>query len=285
MKKDNLVYKNFIQSDYLKKKFNNKLNFSFSKIIEEINKNIDVKKNTFNVLSKYFKFNFNLKDFNKFKKYKSVVMIGMGGSILGAESLYEFFNYKIKKKFYFLDNLDENKIIKVKKKIQINKTLFIIISKSGETIETLSNLFYFNILKKYPRNIILISEKKNSPLFYLSKKYNLFYVEHKKYIGGRYSVLTEVGMIPAFLMGVDIKKLRMNIRKFLKNKEKKFLKESVVKLSNLLMQKKFSNLIFLNYSPELEKFLFWCQQLIAESLGKKKKRFSSIDIQLTKRPS
>ena len=79
-------------------------------------------------------------------------------------------------------------------------------------------------------------------------------------------------------MGIDIKKLRMNIRKFLKNREKKFLKESVVKLSNLLMQKKFSNLIFLNYSPELEKFLFWCQQLIAESLGKKKKRFSSIDI-------
>ena len=127
MKKDNLVYKNFIQSDYLKKKFNNKLNFSFSKIVEEINKNIDVKKDTFNLLSKYLKFNFNLKDLNKFKKYKSVVMIGMGGSILGAESLYEFFNYKIKKKFYFLDNLDENKIIKVKKKIQINKTLFIII--------------------------------------------------------------------------------------------------------------------------------------------------------------
>ena len=74
-------------------------------------------------------------------------------------------------------------------------------------------------------------------------------------------------------MGINIKKLRMNIRKFLKNKEKKFLRESVVKLSNLLMQKKFSNLIFLNYSPELEKFLFWCQQLIAESLGKKKNGF------------
>ena len=100
MKKDNLVYKNFIQSDYLKK-FNNKLNFSFSKIVEEINKNIDVKKDTFNLLSKYLKFNFNLKDLNKFKKYKSVVMIGMGGSILGAESLYEFFNYKIKKNFIF----------------------------------------------------------------------------------------------------------------------------------------------------------------------------------------
>ena len=104
MKKNNLVYKNFIQSDYLKKKFNNKLTFSFSKIVEEINKNIDVKKDTFNLLSKYLKFNFNLKDLNKFKKYKSVVMIGMGGSILGAESLYEFFNYKIKKLLSFIKN-------------------------------------------------------------------------------------------------------------------------------------------------------------------------------------
>ena len=91
----------------------------------------------------------------------------MGGSILGAESLYEFFNYKIKKKFYFLDNLDENKIIKVKKKIQINKTLFIIISKSGDTIETLSNFFYFNILKKKSKNIILISEKKNNFILFI----------------------------------------------------------------------------------------------------------------------
>ena len=73
-------------------------------------------------------------------------------------------------------------------------------------------------------------------------------------------------------MGINIKKLRMNIRKFLKNKEKKFLRESVVKLSNLL-DAKVKNLIFLNYAPELEDFLYWCQQLISESLGKHGKGF------------
>ena len=104
----------------------------------------------------------------------------------------------------------------------------------------------------------------------LSRKFNLFYVEHKKNIGGRYSVLSEVGIIPAYLMGADIFKLRFNIRKFLKNKENSFLRNSSVQLASLIQRKKITNLIFLNYAPELKKFLYWCQQLIAESLGKKK---------------
>ena len=70
-------------------------------------------------------------------------------------------------------------------------------------------------------------------------------------------------------MGVDIKKLRLNILDFLKNQDRKFLKDSAIKISKILNSKKIYNIIFLSYSPELEKFLFWCQQLIAESLGKK----------------
>ena len=148
-----------------------------------------------------------------------------------------------------------------------------IISKSGNTIETLSNFLALKIIKKNAKNIILISEKKDNFLFSLSKKFNLFYIEHKDYIGGRYSVLSEVGIIPAYLMGVDIFKLRANIKKFLRNKKKLFLKDSVIKLASLLNKKKINNLIFLNYSPELKKLLFWCQQLIAESLGKNGKGF------------
>ena len=65
-----------------------------------------------------------------------------------------------------------------------------------------------------------------------------------------------------------INKLRLNLSRFLVSNDKIFLKESVLKLTNLLKQKRITNLVFLNYVPELEKFLFWCQQLIAESLGK-----------------
>lgn len=74
-------------------------------------------------------------------------------------------------------------------------------------------------------------------------------------------------------MGINIFKLRSNIRDFFNKKEKLFLKDSAIKLSSLLSLKKINNLIFLNYAPELEKFLYWCQQLIAESLGKNGKGF------------
>ena len=97
----------------------------------------------------------------------------------------------------------------------------------------------------------------------------LFHIEHRKNTGGRFSVLTETGIIPALLMGINIYQLRKNLLIHFKNKNKKFLKESTIKLTNLIKNKKFKNLIFLNYVPELDKFLYWNQQLIAESLGKK----------------
>ena len=68
-------------------------------------------------------------------------------------------------------------------------------------------------------------------------------------------------------------KLRSNIQDWITGSEKKILKKNAIMLANLLNEKKYNNLIFINYSPELEKFLYWCQQLIAESLGKKGKGF------------
>ena len=158
----------------------------------------------------------------------------------------------------------------------MSKILFIIISKSGNTIETLANAFALNIIKKKSKNIILISEKKNNLLFSLSKKLNLFYIEHKSFIGGRFSVLSEVGLVPAYLMGLNLIELRSKTLEFLKRKHKLFLKNSIIKIVNLINSKKFNSYIFLNYAPELEKFLFWCQQLIAESLGKKIKAFCQL---------
>ena len=273
MIKKNLFVKNNIQKEYLKSSSLNKLSKKFNKIISNIILEVKDKKKTLNVLDSNFNFNFNYADLQKYKKFKVIAIVGMGGSILGAEAICNFLNKKIKKKIYFFNNLDEEKIFYFKKKENVNKTLFLIISKSGNTIETLSNTFALNIIKKNAKNIILISEKKNNLLFSLSKKMNIFYIEHKDNIGGRYSVLSEVGIIPAYLMGINTTKLRSEVLRFLKNKEKAFLKESAIKLANLLQSKKISNIIFLNYSPEFEKFLFWCQQLIAESLGKKGKGF------------
>ena len=185
------------------------------------------------VLSKKFKINCKLKDLKKFKKFKTIVIIGMGGSILGTEAIYYFFKQKIKKKVYFFNDLNDDEISTFNKKNK--KVLFLIISKSGDTIETLSNTFTLNILKKNSKNIIIISEKKNNHLYYLSKKFNLFFIEHKNYIGGRYSVLSEVGLIPSYLMGINITKLRSKILSCLKEK---YLKKNSLILANLINSKR-----------------------------------------------
>ena len=273
-----MISKNlFIQNKILPKNFKNKslkiLSKKFDNIFLQVKRDIKNNQKTINVLNNKLKFNFNIKDLKKFKNFKTVTIIGMGGSILGSEAIYNFLKSKLKKKIYFFNDLDESKIIELKKKENLSKILFIIISKSGNTTETLANMFSLNIIKKNKKNIILISEKKDNLLFLLSKKFNLFFVEHKSYIGGRYSVLSEVGLLPAYIMGLNINKFRSQILECLKEKNKSFLKESSIKLASLINSKKFNNLIFLNYSPELEKFLFWSQQLIAESLGKKNKGF------------
>ena len=263
MKNINIIYKNSI-----KKNFNLNLSRKYTNIFNKIKLNIDKSEDIFHSLSKNFNFNFKIKDLRQFKKFKTIIVVGMGGSILGSEAIHCFLKKKIKKNVLFLNNINQEKLKENKNKKREKKTLFIIISKSGSTIETLSNFFALKVIKKNSKNIIIISEKNNKSLYLISQKMKLFFIEHKKYIGGRFSVLSEVGIVPAYLMGIDIKKLRKNLLIHLNNKNKSFLRDSVIKLTSLLKKKKFKNIIFFNYVPQLNKFLYWNQQLIAESLGK-----------------
>ena len=273
MTSKNIIHKNFIPKKYLNQKLNTKFNKTYSKILKKIINNLDTTQDNFHSLSKKFKFNFNLKDLHKFKNFETVVVIGMGGSVLGSEAIYSFLKRKIKKNFLFLNDIDQDKISGIIKKKFIKKILFIVISKSGNTIETLSNLLALEIIKKYPKNIIVVTEKNNNPLNLISKKIGLYTIEHKNDIGGRDSVLSEVGILPAYLMGLNIKKKKKNLLNYLKTNNNKILKDSSVKLANLLKTNKLKNLILFNYIPCLEKFLFWNQQLISESLGKKGRGF------------
>ncbi len=159
MNKKNLYLNSRIKLKKFKDKSLKDLSTKFDRIFLEIKHDIKKNKKTLNVLDDDFKFNFKIKDLHRFKKFKTIALIGMGGSILGAEAIYNFFQTKIKKKVYFFNDLNEKKISNFKKK-NLSSILFIIISKSGNTIETLSNTFALNILKKNSKNIILISEKK-----------------------------------------------------------------------------------------------------------------------------
>ena len=273
MKNINLEIINSFHQRTIKNNISKKLSNKFSVLLSNLNKDFNNYNKTLNVLNKKFILDPKVKELNKFKKYKKIAVIGMGGSILGAEAIYNFFQKKIKKKFYFFNDINETKILDFINNEKLSDVLFIVISKSGNTIETLANTFSLDIIKKNSKNIIIVSEKSNNYLFNLSKRLNLFFIEHKKFIGGRYSVLSETGIIPSYFMGINIKKLRSNLLEVLNIKNRLFLKNSFTYLTNIFNSKKYNSLILLNYSPELEKFLFWCQQLIAESLGKKNKGF------------
>ena len=88
---------------------NKKLIKDYLKIIKNISSNLDLKKDTFHSLSNKFKYRFKTKDLQKFKKYKTIAVIGMGGSVLGSEAIYSFLKKKIKKKMFIFWRYWSNK--------------------------------------------------------------------------------------------------------------------------------------------------------------------------------
>ena len=165
---------------------------------------------------KYFsnsKYNYNFKNLKKFKKFNTILVIGMGGSILGSKAIYSFLKHRIKKKFIFVDNIDHQFLKEIKKKNSLYKTLFLIISKSGNTIETIVNSSFFTpFLNK--SNTIILSENKNNILSNLARSKKFEFIKHDSSVGGRYSVFTEVGMVPAYFMGLNSQKFKKNLEKF-----------------------------------------------------------------------
>ena len=246
----NIGYKNFLQKSK----------------VNTIKKDLDllVKKSILSQsLKTTYKYSYKKKLISKFKNIFNIRIIGMGGSILGAEAIYNFLKHKVKKKLFFVDNLDGD----FDKFNDKKKYLNLIISKSGNTLETICNS---NILiKKKDRNIF-ITENKNSYLRNLANQLKSEIVDHNNFIGGRYSVLSEVGMLPAELMGLNEKKFKQfNI--LIKNKN--FISNLVNNVGstiNLIKQGKFTSII-LNYDNRSESLFKWYQQLLAESLGKKSK--------------
>jgi len=233
------------------------------KIILILRKLISEKNSVISSLGKSYNYSYNKKLLNKLKKYSKINLIGMGGSSLGARSIYNFLKKKIKKDFYFNDNLSLKKLKNKKTKNLLN----LIISKSGNTLETIVNTSIF--INKNQKNVFL-TENKNSYLFNLAKKLKSEIIFHNNYIGGRYSVLSEVGMLPAELMGLNETKFKQYDH-LIKNKN--FFSGLVSSVSNILdySKKGKTNSIILNYDENSNDLFYWYQQLVAESLGKKGK--------------
>ena len=178
----------------LKKKNNKKIKKIFNEILLKKNSSFKV----INSFSNDYRYSYNKKNLSKFKKYKTISIYGLGGSSLCIKSIYDFLKFKIKKKVYFFDNLNV-KIPKIAK----NKNLDIVISKSGSTLETIVNQNIFSSSKK-----LFITQNKKSYLMNLALKLKSEIIEHRNFVGGRYSALSEVGMLPAELFGLKSEKFK-----------------------------------------------------------------------------
>ena len=250
-----------------KKKNNKKIKKKFFEILQKKN----LKYKVIDTFSKNYKYSFNKKKIGGFKKYKVISIFGLGGSSLCIKAIYDFLRFKIKKKIHFYDNLNV-----AVPKVMKNQNLDIIISKSGSTLETIINQNIFSNSKK-----LFITENKKSYLMDLALKLKSEIIEHRNFVGGRYSVLSEVGMLPAELLGLKSDKFK-NFDNLIKNKN--FTNTLV---NNVDMMYKFylsgkTNSVLLNFDRSLISLLEWYQQLLSESLGKKGKGFFPIISNLPK---
>ena len=249
MKNKNILFKNFKLD---KKNINTKK--ILTELLKEDNKILQS-------LSNNYSDSYTKKSLSKYKNFKNIRIIGMGGSSLGTRAIYSFLKHKIKKKLIFFDNLETNKIKDKKKHLNL------IVSKSGNTLETIVNSNIY--INKFDQNIFITENKKNY-LHVLANKLKSEIVHHNNYIGGRYSVLSEVGMLPADLMGLKPDHFRQ-FNLLIKNK--RFLNNLIqnVTATIFFLKNKKINSIILNYDEKAQNLFNWYQQLIAESLGKKGK--------------
>ncbi len=269
-KSKNISFEKFLPKNFINKSQPLSIK-SFKSSIIKAKQNLKFKKNVLYSFSNNFKLNINLKDLKEFHKFKRVIIIGMGGSILGSEAVNDFLKYKTKKDIIFVNNLNFETIIKINKIKNLKNSLFFLISKSGNTIEVLSIINALKSKAKFnKKNTLIITENKKNQLSQFGREFQIKTIYHRNYISGRYSVFSETALIPCYFMGVNTVKLRKNILNYL-FKEKSTFFNNLVNLTKIYHSKKINSLILLNYCPGLEGFLLWCQQLIAESLGKKGK--------------
>lgn len=224
-------------------------------------------------------YNLPLQDTKHFKnfalgvKQKHIVVLGIGGSTLGTYAIYKFLkrSKNLQKQLIFLETTDPIDIQSKLKRVELNDTLFLVISKSGTTIETIAIFKYINSLVKCDSSNCVVITENDSKLNSFAKANNLQTFEVPKNVGGRFSVFSSVGLLPLAIVGIDIDALlsgAKEIRDSFFSKSEAF--KRVVKKARFFTENKNCyniNVVF-SYSSRLEGFNKWYIQLWGESLGK-----------------
>ena len=218
-------------------------------------------------------------DIASYKEYassveqKHIVVIGIGGSTLGTYAIYKFLKHSkdLEKKLHFLETTDPIDIQSKIEAIDLEDTLFVIISKSGTTVETISIFKYINSLVKISKDNTLVITESDSKLYAYAQLHQMKTFEIPKNVGGRFSVFSAVGLLPLAIVGIDIDAILKGIKKAHDSFfEKQNVYKNIMKKARFFVEYKNSfniNVVF-SYSSRLEGFNKWYIQLWGESLGK-----------------
>ena len=203
-----------------------------------------------------------------------IYIVGIGGSTLGTKAIYTFLRttYNFKRKLFFLDTIDPLRINYLLSLGDLNNSQFIIISKSGGTIEPISILKYISTMVRISEDNCSVIAGKNTSLWEFASKNNLESFLIPDNVGGRFSVFSPVGLLPLAIIGVDVQKLLDGckiVHESFFNRREYF--DLIIKKARFLVENKsrfVMNIIF-SYSSVFRDFNRWFVQLWAESLGKK----------------
>ena len=216
----------------------------------------------------------------KKNKWSTIVVLGIGGSALGAIALREALSPTLH--LIVLDNIDPLQTHQTLESIDLKKSLFVVISKSGTTVEpmTLYGVIKEKLQKKFPKeyqnHFIFVTDPKKGVLRKIGKEEKIPMLDVPAKVGGRFSVLSAVGLLPFALAGGDINKIlkgakmmRGHIRKGSGIENPALL---LAGIQYLMDRKKGKNItVMMPYSSHLNKMSDWYKQLLAESIGKNKK--------------
>ena len=218
------------------------------------------------------------------KDINQIAVIGIGGSSLGAKAIYEFIKptRELERELYFFESTDPINITNILSQLDLKKTHFLVISKSGTTVETFSIYKYIYSLNKESSAYTFITDP-NSPLEKYANEINASVLHLPDNVGGRFSVLSTVGLIPLALSGINIQSI-LNGALTLKKSffEAGYMKDTLLKKAVYYARNHGEfriNCIFA-YSETLKYFCEWYVQLWGESLGKKQ-RNSAFNVGLT----
>ena len=214
-------------------------------------------------------------------EFSDVIILGTGGSSLGGQTLCALAPTG-GVKLHFVENIDPDSIYRLLNGLPTSTTGFLVISKSGETPETLMQFLICagkwvasegeSALRDH---FVVITEDKSSTLKRLVDHWEIPWIPHDPHLGGRFSALSVVGLLPAMILGLDPAAFREGARQVLEDlllPRPSLTKEPALgALSAVILGERLPNTVMMPYVDQLALFTKWYRQLWAESLGKKGK--------------